>query len=363
MLQCRFRALFLLFFLTAGLGTPLIAEPVVVIESPILGADMAGLQEILDQSIFDFATEIDELTGETLEKPDFLRGSSYATSQAILSSLSVHDVTRPFLALGSSAAYYSPWLSTAVVSELDSLDVTSDVDAGACVQPLVIRGGLPLYFLLDGLSVMGTAGYMDATTGPFGVTSITGSLSALYTPIPPGTGPVAWNGLTLSLGGGFANQTLSVTVEADEITQTIPIDPDGPGPLAPFEARVSVEPTIRASIETLLLSCNAGAMTGVTFLEALTLFAGGGVNAGWGRSEIAIDSKDPINVSGYLGELIDTPGTIGITGTADEYTDIFVRPYLAGGLAFSVGAFELAIPVTFKPVDSISVAVFFGVRL
>ena len=44
-----------------------------------------------------------------------------------------------------------------------------------------------------------------------------------------------------------------------------------------------------------------------------------------------------------------TPGTIGVTGTADEYADIFIRPYLAGGLAFSVGAFELAIPITFKP--------------
>jgi len=359
----RFQALVLTFFLAACIGVPLEAEPVVIIESPILGSDMAGLQEILDQSIADFAAEIDELTGETLEKPDFLRGSSYATSQAILSSLSVHDVTRPFIAIGSSAAYYSPWLSTAVVSELDSLDVTSDVDAGACVQPLVLRGGLPLNFLLDGLSVMGTGGYMDATTGPFGVTSITASLSAQYVAFRPKSGAVAWNGLTFSLGGGFASQTLSVTIEADEITQTIPIDPDGPGPLAPFEARVSVEPTIKASIETLLLSCNAGAMTGVTFLKAFTLFAGGGVSAGWGRSEITIDSKDPINVSGYLGDLIDTPGTIGVTGTADEYADIFIRPYLAGGLAFSVGAFELAIPITFKPVDAISVAVFFGVRL
>lgn len=361
MIAYRFRALFLtiILFPCALLG----AEPVIVIESPILDTDMAGLQEVLDQSIEDFSEQIDELTGRTLEKPDFLRGSSYATNQAILASLSMHDVSRPFIALGSSAAYYSPWLSTSVVSELDSLDVTSDIDAGACVQPLVIRGGLPLNFLVNGLSAVATAGYMDATSGPFGVTSVTASLSAQYILFRPNKGPAAWNGLTLSLGGGFAKQTLSITIEADEITQTIPVDPDGSGPLAPFEARVSVEPTIEASIETLLLSCNAGAMTGVTFLNALTLFAGGGLCAGWGRSVIAVDSRDPINVSGYLGELIETPGTIGITGTADEYSEVFARPYLAGGLAFRVGAFELAIPVTFKPVDAVSVAVFFGVRL
>lgn len=70
----RFQALVLTFFLAACIGVPLEAEPVVVIESPILESDMAGLQEILDQSIADFAAEIDELTGETLEKPDFLRG-------------------------------------------------------------------------------------------------------------------------------------------------------------------------------------------------------------------------------------------------------------------------------------------------
>ncbi len=361
MVKRRFQA-FLPFFLLAAC-VPLGAEPVVVIESPILDTDMAGLQEVLNQSIEDFSDQIDELTGETLEKPDFLRGSSYATSQAVLSSLSLHDVTRPFIALGSSASYYSPWLSTSVISELDSLDVTSDVDAGACVQPLVIRGGVPLNFLVNGLSAVATAGYMDASSGPFGVTSLTASLSAQYIVFRPNKGLAAWNGLTLSLGGGFAKQSLSVTIEADEITQTIPIDPDGSGPLAPFEARVSVEPTIEASIDTLLMSGNAGAMTGVTFLNAITLFAGGGVCVGWAQSEISVDSKDPINVSGYLGELIETPGTIGITGTADEYADTFVRPYLAGGLAFRVGAFELALPVTFKPVDSISVAVFIGVRL
>src|SRR5690606_21244261 len=135
--------------------------------------------------------------------------------------------------------------STAVVSELDSLDVTSDVDAGACVQPLVLRGGLPLNFLLDGLSVMGTGGYMDATTAPFGVTSITASLPAKYVAFPPKYGAIAWTGLTLSHGGGFASRPLCVAIEADEITQTIPIGPDGPGPRAPFEARVSVEPTIK----------------------------------------------------------------------------------------------------------------------
>lgn len=357
----RFQALFVTFVLipVALLG----AEPVVIIESPILDSQMEGLQEVLDQSIADFASRIDVLTAETLEKPDFLRGSSYATSQAVLASQCIHDVSEPFIALGSSAAYYSPWLSTAVVSELDSLDVTSDVDAGACVQPLVIRGGLPLNFLLDGLSVTATAGYMDATSGPFGVTSFTASLSAQYTAFRPKTGAVAWNGLILSLGGGFASQTLSITIEADEITQTVPIDPDGSGPLAPFEARISVEPTIDASIDTLLVSGNAGAMTGVTFIEALTLFAGGGICLGWGQSEITIHSKDPINVSGYLGELIETPGTIGVSGTADEYSDMFIRPYLAGGIAFRVGRFELAIPVTFKPFDSLSTAVFIGVRL
>src|SRR5574344_1569666 len=129
----RRRFLVFLPFCLLAVSLALGAEPRIVIESPILDTDMEGLQDVLNQSIEDFSDQIDELTGETLEKPDFLRGSSYATSQAVLSSLSMHDVTRPFVALGSSASYYSPWLSTSVVSELDSLDVTSDLDAGACV--------------------------------------------------------------------------------------------------------------------------------------------------------------------------------------------------------------------------------------
>ena len=222
----RFQALVLTFFLAACIGVPLEAEPVVVIESPILESDMAGLQEILDQSIADFAAEIDELTGETLEKPDFLRGSSYATSQAILSSLSIHDVTRPFIAIGSSAAYYSPWLSTAVVSELDSLDVTSDVDAGACVQPLVLRGGLRSTFAgrtirhgnrwLHGRDHRSVRRYLDNRI-PLGPVR---RVPAEIAPLPGTASPFP--------SAADSQPSPVRDHRADEITQTIPMIPTVP---------------------------------------------------------------------------------------------------------------------------------------
>ncbi len=350
-------AFFTLFAGSAG------AEPVVTIESPLLRNASESLQAMLDESIAEFSGQINDLVSETVDKPDFLAGSARAAAQAVLVPSTIHAPAKPYIGLGCAGSFYSPWLNTDVVSNLDDLDVTEDIDAGACVEPLVIRGGLPLNFLMQGLSVAANAGYMNAETGSFGVKSLTAGLSAAYEVFPAKSGAIAWDGLSVTVGGDFARQKLSVTVEANTVTEVIPIDPDGVGPLASFDATVMVDPVIRAGVETTVFSAHAGATTGVTFFRALSLFAGFGATAGWTNTEITIDSKDPISVSGYLGDLIETPGTIGISGTAAERRSAFVSPYIAAGLTLTVGAVDLSIPVSIKPFDSIGTGIFIGVKL
>lgn len=366
MTPCRLRPHFPL-ILTMAFSTlfvhPAGAEPVVTIESPLLKDASASFQAMLDESIAEFSGQINDLVGKTVDKPDFLAGSAKAAAEAVLVPSTIHAPAKPYIGLGSVASYYSPWLNTDVASNLNDLDVTEDIDAGACVEPLVIRGGLPLNFLRQGLSVAANAGYMNAEAGSFGVRSLTAGLSAAYVVFPAKSGAVAWDGLSVTLGGDFARQKLSVTVKANTVTEVIPVDPDGIGPLAPFSASVSVDPVIRAGIETTVASAHVGATTGVTFFRALSLFAGVGATAGWTKTEITIDSKDPINVSGYLGDLVETPGTIAISGTAAERRSAFISPYIAAGLTLTVGAVDLSIPVSIKPFDSIGTGVFIGVKL
>ncbi len=343
--------------------TPARADIVVTIESPVLKSGMASIQAMIDESTREFALDIESLVNETVDKPDFLEATSLAAAQAALVPGAAPAGDRPSISLGSAMAYHSPWLSTSIVSNLDDLDVKRDINAGVCVEPLVLRAGFPLDFLVRGLSVSCNAGYMNADSGSFGIRSVNAGLSASYRLIERKRGAVAWNGLVLNAGADIARQNLSVTIEADTISEAIPIDPDGSGPLAPFEATVSVDPVIDAGVETTLIAGHLGATTGVTFLKAITLFAGAGASAGMSKSSITIESNDPIAVAGYLGDLIETPGTIGVSGTVGEHRTGFFTPYFTGGLDFAIGAVRLTVPVSYKPFNSIGAGVFVGVTL
>ena len=115
------------------------AEPVVTIESPILKSGMTSIQVMMEQSIAEFSGQINKLVDDSIDKPELLAGSSLAAAQAALVPSMAHGTARLYIGLGSVASYYSPGLSTAVVSDMNGLDATEDIDAGACIEPLVVR--------------------------------------------------------------------------------------------------------------------------------------------------------------------------------------------------------------------------------
>jgi hypothetical protein len=295
-----------------------------------------------------------------------MQGFNGAATQAVLVPAGIHDTDFPYVMLGSAAAFWSPGLSTAILDQASSLDPSSDFAVGVCIQPIVAKIGIPLSFALKGLSVCADAGYMDATAGSYGINAVTAGLSAEYSAFRTRTGMIAWDGITAGFGADYAQNRLTAQIVTDPITQTIPIDPDGGGPLAPFYESIAITPSIKAGIESNAFSLRLGASTGVTFFRAISLFAGGGATLGWARSGILVDASGTITVSQeseYLNGAIESPGTFSITGTTGERNAFGLSGYLAAGLKFRVAFFDLSVPVVYRPNDSLGAGVFIGAHL
>jgi hypothetical protein len=348
--------------LALALSAPLGAEPTVSIVAPELKDGMAGLQAMLDDAVTGFSGDLSDMVSATLNKPLLMAGFNGAASSVALIPAVAPDANGPWLSLGSAASVYSQGLSTEILSQLDTLDATSDFGVGLCVQPLVVRGGLPLSFLLRGLTVGADIGYMSAETGEYGIRSFTAGVTVGYAAFSPTRGAIAWEGLRLNAGADYAVNRLSLIVAPGVISQVVPIDADGPGPLVPFYTTISLDPEIRAGVESTLLAFRAQASTGVSFFEALNLFATVGVTGGSVSSAISVDVDEEIEVSGYLGNLIETPGRVTIGGTTNAVGSAYLSPYFAGGLGFRVAFFDIMVPVLLVPFDSVGTGVFIGVR-
>lgn len=342
---------------------PLAAEPVVVVHAPTLKPGYENLQAALDQSFSSFTGDFDALIETAIAKPRLMEGFNAAAMQAILIPSVLPQNGKPYVAVGTAASFASPGLSTSFLNELDSLDAKSDFDAGLGIQPLIARLGYPLDFLVPGLSVGATAGFLDTASGTYGIQAGTAGVSAEYAAIRKQKGMIAWDGVTVGAGLNYAQYRATATIRTAAVRQSILVDPDGNGPLAAFSETVVVDPKVRAGIESTVIAVNASATTGVTLFRALSLFGGGGFAVGRATSGIALDGNGTVNITDYLSGLVQSPGTFSITGTAGEKTEIIAEGYILTGLAFRVAIFELTIPVVFRPIESVGTGVFLGVRL
>lgn len=340
----------------------LFAETTVKFTPPELQPGMAGLEAMLESSAEDFNDDISTLIDKSLDKPQFMQGFAGAASIAVLIPFSPHTTAQRKIAVGSAASVYAENLSPKSADQFQSLTPESDIKAGACIQPLVVNVIFPLDRIHQGLTGGASVGFMDAEAGNYGVWAFSAGLSASYLFFKSGKGIVTWDGISASAGMDFAMNRLTTVIEPGSISQTVPIDGDGNGPLVPFFVTLNIDPTIRAGIETKLFSLKVQATTGVTFFRTVTVFAGGGLSASYAREGISVQMNEEIEVEGYLADLVVKNGTISITGTTAEHDIISGNAFALAGMKFSVGSFEISIPVVWKPMDSLGFGVFMGVR-
>jgi len=337
------------------------AESAVTFTAPRLKPGMASLEGMLQSSAGEFSGDIEDIVANALRKPEFMQGFSGAAANTVLIPSAIQEKGHYSLYLGSSASIYSKDLSPSLATHIRSLNAESDEKLGACVQPLVIRASVPLDRLFRGLFVGGNIGYMDAEAGDYGVWAFSGGLSLGYTLIKPKKGVIAWNGISFLAGGDYAKNRITAVIKPGTISQEIPLDPDGEGPLVPINVTLRLNPIIKGGVESTLTSFSLAGSTGVTFLESISLFAGGGFSVARAQTGISIEADSQIQVEGYLSDLVVQQGKIAIKGTTEAEKSIVLGGFAQVGIQFNVGAFNITLPVIWKPRESLGTGVFMGV--
>ncbi len=342
------------------------ADLAVVFTAPELKPGMASLETMLQMEAEGFVDDVLALVEEVVDKPLFMKAF---TGAAVTSSLlSGHLASRDGVAfsVGSSAALWSADWSPATLERLGAISTYDDLEVGAGVQPLLAQAAISLRRFVPGLDAGVYAGFMDVQGTEFGLRSFSAGVFsglALFAPAA-GTlpGMVGWQGLRLSLGGGYSSGTLSMLVEPGPIYQTIPVDPDGAGPLVALSTTIQVDPSVMAGVRSSVYGARFLASTGINLFRSISLSVGAGGSLSTGSSSVSLESTDDVVVLGYLSSLVETDGTIKISGSTAELSSVLVSPILSAGLGFRVGAFELSVPVVWNMPKGLALAVLVELR-
>jgi hypothetical protein len=338
------------------------AQLVVTLRPPHLLEGMAGLETLIQERTAEFSDEIALIVAGYAAKPAMMEGFSRSAATAALVAGAEHPRAGGFsLGMGSVAAVYADDFSAETLDALQNFDPEGDLGAGACIEPLSFRFRMPFAGLP--MDVGATLGIIDAQAGSYGAKSTSLECSVGYSLGKRGGGPFSWDALRFETGGGLTYNSLSTLIQPGPISRTIPIDPDGEaGPLLPFSATLVLDPDIWANVNTTLFHARLQATTGFTLLGALSFSLGGGATVAGGSSGIGVDCEAPVEVQGYLANLVEESATISISGDAASYPYISFSAYATGSMGFSVGSFSFGIPIVYRYPGGFGLGAFAGMR-
>lgn len=344
------------------------ADLAVAFTAPELAPGMASLETMLQAEAEGFLDEVLALVEEVVDKPLFMKAFTGAavTSSLLPGQLAARDGIA--FSVGSAAALWSADWSPAALERLGAIGTDDDLEAGAGVQPLLAQVAFSLDRFLPGLDGGAYAGFMDVQGSGFGIKSFSvglfSGLALFAPPVDARPAMVGWQGLRLSLGGGYSTGTLGMLVEPGPVYQTIPIDPDGEGPLVALSTTIQVDPSVMAGVKSSVYGVRFLVSTGLSLFRSISLVAGAGGSLSAGSSSVSLESDDDVVVLGYLSSLVvpGGEGRIQISGSAAAVNSVLVSPVLTAGLGFRVGAFQLSVPVVWNLPAGLGVAVLVEVR-
>lgn len=355
-----------MFILLLLLFNTLSAQISVDLLMPDLRDGLERVESLLYSNIGDAVSELETVATESLQKPKltgaFGDAAGLTKPLPIISSIAI--TSKYSISLGSYASISTYTMDRSrIESDFDNMEPEDDMSIGANAQFLNTSITLPLNFLVPRLSLFASLGYIDFKYDDYFISNLSGTISTSYTVFRT-IGPAdkfKWTPITVQGGFSYGINRMGATIDIGVISDSFELDPDGDGPLLSQSIEVEIEPEIDVAVESNIGALTFNASTGVTILDSIHLYIGGGINFVYGDTSFTIDSDNEIVVVGYLSELIDEPGRISISGTIDgDDPEEFVS-YLFTTLQFEVSSIFFNINALYQESKGISAGVSLGV--
>lgn len=355
------RVAFLSVLVLISSGPLSFAAPRVTIDLPVLVTGMEGIEAEFELALEDFVDYADSDIFDSLQKPLFMEGFAGAASNTPLVAHALHFSPIPSVHLGLSAAAYAKPLDDSISDRVSSIDDDSDEVMGAAIQPLVVQASFPLEFLKPGLFGGASLGYMDADMGEYRLKGFTAGALVGYTYGGGRRGACVWDGITVNTGIDYAKNSLSAVYDPGPQSRTESFDADGSGPAPAIGATFRIDPEVQGSIETNVKAFSAQVSTGLTLINAISLYAGLGFKLASAEASLEIDADEEIEIDGDLADYVETPGRVSIDGSVVSREKIFSGIFLLGGIQLKAGALILTIPIVWEMDRSLAAGLFMGV--
>lgn len=352
--------IWILFLNILLLNITIFSEISIEINTPQLNDGMERLEAILTTYIGHAVSDLETTVEDTLSKPKLI--GAFATSSTLSqtsSMVSTRDlIGNYYFSMGLSAGLYSEvWELQEIESIIDNLTPEDDYEIGANVQLLNLSLAHPwvsLHF-----------SYIDLKKNNFFYDSISGGISSSYSPLKKYPLGENWAITPLSIGGGlsYSQSSVGVSVEAGIIGESFDIDPDGNGPLTSQSIEVEMDPVIDVGIITRTGVVNLS-LSSTLFLRHIFSFSlGGGVYKSFGEGSASVYSSTDIEVLGYLNGLIESPGSITISGEISSRSpEEFIGYIYTGGRAY-FSLVSIGFNALFSPDKGVCLSLTTGISL
>lgn len=342
--------------LSGILACRLAADVSVTVGAPKLNEGMASLETMIAAETAFAAQEIARIAEGLADKPRFLEG--FSSALAVLALLPGANPSKGQwqFGLGSAAALVSEVALSRIAETMALFDGQTDLVLGFSTQPLSVSMAAPLSRLLrgrlPGVSLGLGFGYVNHQLDELLVRSagITPYLAYEMRPAIANDLPawLSWTGLRLALGYSLNRSTLAMLVQPGPIVQTIPLDPDGAGPLAALPVVLSMDPEIMVGITSNLQQVKLQLSSALELFNIFRFNAGFGYSLQWGSSAVSLAMDQAVTIDGYLSSLISEPGRISIEGAMPGAPFYAGTAFILLAPAFLVGDFSISIPCAWQ---------------
>ena len=342
-----FKKIFFLIFLFIPVSQ-LAAQIIVEITPVILSEGLAQIENMVNSETGDTSETIEGMISEYTEKPLLFA----AMNEAHISTANIISPYQYFsggysIYTGTSAAITAESMNfSELSSSFETFSIEEDLYFGAAFQGFSAGFSFPADFLIKNLDISAGFGYSSFYYDEINLSSANINLGVAYTLFARKMNEtLEWNGLCIQTGAGWSSNSVNTVYTAEDITQSFSLDPDGAGPVVPFDVTIRVSPEIDITYRNSQFSIPLALATGIKIFKIINLGVAAGIAFTFGTNSIGVSVDDEIEVQGYLSGLVEEAPRIVVSGTQTGSSARIITPFTGGNISFNLGGLILSIPV------------------